>query len=80
MSYYVTVVDGPRVGFLAGPYRTHGGALRAVDDVQRAARQVDDRSAWYEYGTARDRISHNRRGKLNGHLSPGFRPVDDRLP
>lgn len=50
--YFVTVIDGARVGFLAGPYATHDAALADVDIVRRMAERVNDRAIWYAFGTS----------------------------
>ena len=68
MSYYVTVQDNGRSGFLAGPFRTHGDALRMVEPTRKAAREVDDRAHWYAFGTARIKTGHERAGRLNERL------------
>lgn len=69
MSYYVTVRSGPRVGWLAGPYRTHGAALAAVEGVKSAAHEVNDREAtWAAFGTARRKTDHAKTGLLNARI------------
>ena len=72
MAYYVTVQEhasaGGRVAFAAGPYRRHGDAQAAVDPVRAlCASRVRD-GHWHAYGTARDRVRHDRVGRLNGPL------------
>lgn len=50
--FYVTVVDGRRVGFLLGPYTTH---QQAIDNVARGrdlANDADPRAAFYAFGTS----------------------------
>lgn len=51
--YFVTVIDGPRTAFLAGPYATHFDALDHVELAREKAEQADPRAVWYHYGTAR---------------------------
>ncbi len=51
--YYVTVVDGPRTGWLLGPYDTHVEALAQVDRGNDLACKADPRAHWYAFGTAR---------------------------
>jgi hypothetical protein len=41
MPYYISIKDGPRHGFLAGPFRTHTEALALVDDARRVAQRVN---------------------------------------
>jgi len=52
-NYYVSVINGKDYRFLAGPYASHREALEMVPIVRRKAEQVDPRSVWYEFGTAR---------------------------
>lgn len=68
MSYYVTVQHGDRSAFLAGPFRRHGDALHMVDAAAREAERVDREAHWFTFGTAHDRISHQRVGRLNERL------------
>lgn len=49
--FYVTVVDGPRSGLMAGPFETHQEALDRVDAANRVAQEADARAFWYAYGT-----------------------------
>jgi hypothetical protein len=51
--FYVTVVDGPRVGFLLGPYPEHETALANVRRGNRLANDADPRAAFYAFGTVR---------------------------
>ena len=71
-AYYVTMIDGARVAFLAGPFiNDHAGALALVDDVRKLANELDPRSHFYAFGTARKSLWGNpeqRAGKLNGRL------------
>jgi len=53
-AYYVTVIDGQRVGRLAGPFiDDHASALAMVDRAKSVAMEVDCRAFWYAYGTCR---------------------------
>ena len=51
-QFYVTVRDGPRTGYLLGPYRTHREALAQVDRGRSLAYDADPRAPFYAYGTA----------------------------
>jgi hypothetical protein len=51
-AFYVTVIDGARSGFLAGPYCTHDSALADVERVKAMACKANDRAHWYAFGTA----------------------------
>lgn len=52
-GFYVTVVDGPRVGFLLGPYDAHEEALANVARGRALANDADPRAAFYGFGTVR---------------------------
>ena len=54
-AFYVTVKDGPKTGFLLGPYETHEEALANVDRGREAAFESDNkgRSWFYAYGTSK---------------------------
>jgi len=68
--YFVTVIDGARTGFLAGPFRTHAEALAMVPAAKRIAMALDPRAVFYAFGTVRwkDPNTPAPTGKLNGHL------------
>lgn len=60
--YYVSVIDGPRIGdrievkrmgLLAGPYELHDEALEKVDVVRRIAEQVNVWAHFYAFGTVK---------------------------
>lgn len=55
IGYYVSVIDGPRKGFLLGPYDTHAEALENVDRGRELALKTDNasRTWFYSYGTCR---------------------------
>lgn len=62
--FYVSVIDGPKKGFLAGPFRIHDTALALVDLCRVAADKVDGWAHFYAFGTAR--LPHGRNpGVLN---------------
>ena len=50
-DFYVSVIDGSRVGFLAGPYATHTEALADVPTYREKACQANARAHWYAFGT-----------------------------
>lgn len=54
-AFYVTVKDGPRTGFLLGPYPTHEEALANVERGKGLALESDgaSRSWFYAYGTTK---------------------------
>lgn len=52
-QFFVTIKDGPKVGWLLGPYETHWEAIRNVDRGRRMACEVNDReTAFAGFGTA----------------------------
>ena len=51
-SFYVTVVDDGRHGFLLGPYDTHSEAKDNVNRGRSLAEKSDVRAAFYGFGTA----------------------------
>lgn len=72
--FYVSVIDGPRIGgeievkrmgLLAGPYETHEEALDKVDVVRRIAERVNAWSHFYAFGTMK------LKEPINGAYPPG---------
>lgn len=49
--FYVSVVDGKRVGLLAGPFATHKQALDLVDKAKEKAEEIDPFACFYAFGT-----------------------------
>jgi hypothetical protein len=75
MSFYVTIRDGGRVGWLAGPFNRHGDALRFVEPARRLAHELNrEQATWAGFGTARRKADRNRVGILNDRL--GLTPAD----
>jgi hypothetical protein len=66
--FYVTVIDGPRHAFLAGPFATHEEALGMVDAARKQANEVDPRAWFYAYGTAKAPAGYKTPGVLNAAL------------
>jgi len=50
-AFYVTVKDGPRTGWLLGPYGTHDEALANVERGKELAEEHDRWAHFYFYGT-----------------------------
>ncbi len=68
-DYYVTMVRGKRVAWLAGPFGTHTEALTRVDDAKREACRLDAWADFDAFGTSSlPRDPRNPKGKLNSHL------------
>jgi len=73
-NYYVTIHDGARFGFLAGPFKDdHQAAIDLVDRCQELAIQLDPWAHFSAFGTARVDYDYDKPGKLNAHLglAPG---------
>lgn len=51
-SYYVTVQDAGRTGFLLGPYDEHAGALANVERGRGLAEAANSRAVFYAFGTS----------------------------
>jgi hypothetical protein len=68
-AYYVTMLRGKRVAWLAGPFDTHKEALSKVDDAKREACRLDVWADFDAFGTASvPRYPWNPKGKLNSIL------------
>ena len=67
-NYYVSVLDGTRIGLLAGPFHLHRIALEWVDKAKAKAEEVDNRAFWYAYGTISMKDGYSKPGVLNDLL------------
>jgi hypothetical protein len=68
-NYYVTIHDGARFGFLAGPFRDdHRAAIDLVARCQELAIQLDPWAHFHAFGTARIDYDYHQPGTLNAHL------------
>jgi hypothetical protein len=54
-GYYVSVIDGARSRLVAGPFSTHEEALAQVDPQRNHWYELDPKSWFYAWGTARVR-------------------------
>jgi hypothetical protein len=72
--YYVTCVNGARVGYLLGPLDDHRAALDAVPLVRDLAVQVDRWADFYAFGTAAVTGSFDRPGVLNDAYARATQP------
>lgn len=68
MSYYVTVQDNGRVGYLAGPYKRHGDALAMVGPAKKLAQAANRDAIWYAFGTAHVKVPCAKVGLFNDQL------------
>jgi len=62
-NYYVSVVDGSRSSLLLGPFSKHMEALLKVEAVRKLANELEPKSHFYGFGTAKS--DSNRAGLLN---------------
>lgn len=67
-TYYVSVIDGPKFGLPAGPFKSHFEALDCVGRAKEQAYRVDPRSIFYAFGTTAMRPKYRKPGKLNDLL------------
>jgi hypothetical protein len=52
-GFYVTVLRGSRVGYLAGPFAEHAAALEAVSSARREAVAIDPFCDFDAFGTTK---------------------------
>ena len=69
-KFYVSVIDGSRYGFLAGPYDTHEEALAMVEPAKKMAQKLDDWAWFYAFGTVKAPLGYSKPGVLNDLLEP----------
>lgn len=72
--YYVSMLRGRRVAYLAGPLPSHAAALALVEAARRAANRADPWSAFDAFGTcSMEEGPANPVGVLNAALgvTPG---------
>ena len=65
--FYITVINGQRVGFLAGPFKTLAEAEQKVDAAKEIALQKDQWAHFYEFGCAKYANGY-REGLFNQQL------------
>jgi hypothetical protein len=63
--YYVTCIDGDKWWKMAGPYATHAEALADQKRVRRIADDIDPRSVWKSWGTAKMKDGYSEPGTMN---------------
>jgi len=68
--FYISVIDGPQANVVAGPYRTHGQALKMVEPARRVGRDKDPKCHFYGWGTVKRENGH-KEGMLNKYLKKG---------
>ena len=66
--FYVSVIDGNRSAFVAGPFRAHESALAALPTARTLGIDVDPKAVFYAWGTAK-RSNGYREGSLNAQLA-----------
>lgn len=68
-DYYVTLINGRRVAWLAGPFKTRGEAAAVRDRAWKLAEQIDPWAHFYVCGTgSRPHVPWNKKGVLNAQL------------
>lgn len=70
-NFYVTCADAGRIGYLAGPYPTHGEALAVLPAVKHAAGKADPWSDFYAFGTVAMAAEFTRPGIFNDLIEGG---------
>lgn len=69
LGFYVSVVDGPRYGLVAGPFRTKEGAEDFVEDAKAIGQDVDPRTVFAGWGTCGVKdVKLLKPGRLNERL------------
>ena len=74
-NYYVSVLDGKRLGLLLGPFTQHVDALANVDRARVKACECDPGAHWYAFGTVRTKDGYNKPGVLNAFFPDLNLPV-----
>ena len=68
-DYYVSLVRGPRIALLAGPFDTEEQARNTVDAAVKLANEYDQWSWFDSFGTCSlPRFPWNPKGKLNSKI------------
>lgn len=62
-NFYVTMIRGTRVAYLAGPFKEHEAALKMVPAAREKACEVDPYAHFDAFGTAS--LAADRPGVLN---------------
>ena len=65
--FYVSVVDGPKLALLAGPFQAHQAALDLVEKASDIAQKKEPWAWFYAFGTVKTKTGQWR-GKLNDEL------------
>ncbi len=78
IGFYVTMRRASRTAWLAGPFAEHGEALASVTAAKGAALDLDPRSHWDSFGTARLEAPTLPPGRLNQILGVADLTVDAR--
>jgi hypothetical protein len=68
-NYYVSVRDGKRFDFLAGPFKdNHQAALDCVARCREILVDLDPWADFHAFGTVRIDYDYDKPGKLNARL------------
>jgi hypothetical protein len=68
-GFYVSVVNGRRVGLLAGPFDTEPDARAFVEAAQAESERIDPFAHFYAFGTVK--APTRKPGTLNARLGIG---------
>lgn len=83
-AYYVTMRDGGRVAYLAGPFAKHERALALVSDAMIEACKVRSEYHFCEFGTARiipDELTGSMKGRIPlAKLNAALKVIPDQFP
>ena len=75
--YYVSVKDGPKNAFVAGPFRAHSYALSALTESKNIGMDKDPWASFYAWGTARYENGYIQ-GSLNRFLRESHPEIERR--
>ena len=63
-DYFVSVLDGGRLGLASGPYADHRAALNAVESCRRKCEELDPFTVFCAFGTVRFPVGCGHVGAL----------------
>lgn len=66
-NFYVSVIDGPQVGLLLGPFKKHSDALSKVEWSTRLGQKLNRKAWFYSFGTVAMPKAYCKPGLLNNY-------------